>query len=432
MIQTDTLPLQTRACVLTPEWLEEVGSVATSLEKLRDRGYNTVVLPVFRNGEPLVPVNRHGELLPKKRTTTLGILGMLAEIDLTVWLGVDPLSAGDPEEGDLSALARHHPHWLMKNAEGYFACPQMEEVSGLFCWTALEYRRFLGNMLVTLADGYPFDGIVFDYRLTPCATGDPETWTHFGYSCLSRLQNETGLDLEQHLQQPTVEQFEAVVEWRRRQLGRFVENVKARVRRVQSQLLFLLLGRVPANGEPPPPWMASYARGLFEGALLETRAEDFPHHFAELDRLSGAERTILAAIATEEQIEALSGTLAEVPSPGFAILQPGAETTAPMPPVAAHWDQHGAMETRPVYAVQAILEHVTSQDIDGDTSATLRQALSDLYPGWSSFHLPQAMDLRARLRKLRKEKPEFPANLLREIDLAERLLPLIPPKQEDQ
>ncbi len=431
MNQTDTLPLQTRACVLTLEWLEALETVGAGLHKLRERGYNTVILPAFQGGVPLMPVDRRGTVLPKKTTTALGLLEMLAESDFTVWLYIDPLTAGATGGGGLGWLARRHQRWLAKNAGGTFECAADGKVPGLFCWTSIEFRRFIGNMLVTLAEGFPFDGVVLDLRRTPCPTSDPNTWMHLGYSSLTRLQSEIGLDIEQYLDQPALEQFRAVMDWRHDQLTKFVENIKARVRRVQSQVLFFVLGKLPPSGESLVPWMPSYREGYFEGAMLEADPEAFPAHFAALDRLSGVRRVILAALAREEGIAPLVESLSEVPSPGFAVLEPGQEDPTSMPPVAAHWDQSGAMEAKPTHAVQAILEHIAGHELDEETSTTLRQALSEVYPGWGSFHLQQAMDLRARLQKVRKEARDIPANLLREIELAERLLPLTPSGSEE-
>lgn len=429
MIQTETRPLQTRAAFLAPEWLESEHDLPVALERFRSRGFNTILVPVFWNGEPLIETTSGGQAR-REPAAVLRLLEALAESEMSVWLAVDPLSAGEPGSSRLGRLARRHPRWLMKNSAGGAACQADGDLPGLFCWTSLEYRRYLGNLLVSLAEGYPFDGMVFDLRHAPCPTNDPDTWMHLGDSCLSRLRGELGLDLESYLNQPALEQFQIVEGWRCQQLMRFVQNLKARVRRAQTEVLFLLLANLRSLEDAGPPWRACLMRGLFEAVLLDVGTDEFGKHLRELDKLGTVERPVLAVANSEEELRELGPTLAATPASGFVCLDPdqtGGE--AEMPASVVEWEAGGALESRPLLAVRAILRHIVDEDIGDEIDTPLRQALSELNPAWATFHLPEAMELQKKLRHMRREVEGIPEPIAREMELAERLLYLAPPPQ---
>ncbi|MCC5877529.1 MAG: hypothetical protein JJU11_15015 [Candidatus Sumerlaeia bacterium] len=367
-------PLQTRACWLTPDRLENTQILQETLEDFAERSYNTIIFPVLYDGEVSFQCDQIGDLRPK-RCAGLRALELLADSEFTVWLSIDPLSAGAPGARDLGTLARRNRQWLMKNVEGNFKVKVGNDLPGLFCWTSLNFRRFVGNLITALVESHPVDGVVFDMRFIPRTTQDPSTWTHLGYSCLRWIQDGLDVDLERFLTRPSMEKHEEINQLRLEKLMDFLENLIARSRLQGGELSTHLLADLRNSEDPYAPWIPLYKEGLVSEVMLLAKAEDIPAHQRALDHLLPSPRPYLAAIKTETDLGDLAKSMEETSALGFCVLKPGPLGRATMPRAPYEWNFPGAVEQEPLHAICTMLQALKDQfSNDGDISAILEGA----------------------------------------------------------
>lgn len=349
-------PLQTRAVWLTPDRLESPSLLKTALKEFRERSYNTIILPVLYDGEVSFQCQAEGGI-KAKRCPGVRALEMLAESDFTVWLSIDPLSGGAPGSRSLGTLARHNRQWLMKNVEGNFRVKAgREELPGLFCWTSLQFRRFTGNLVNSLVEAYPVDGLVFDLRHVPRTTHNPSTWTHLGYSCLRWIQDELEVDLERFLSRPSVERLEKIDGMRQKKLMVFLENIIARARLLGGAMTTHILASLGNPEDPWAPWLPIHEEGVVDEVLLLSDGETLPHHVKALDLMTSSPKPLLAAIATETDLADLAKGLKEVSALGFAVLKPGPLGRTTMPETENQWESLSALEADVPTALRIMVE----------------------------------------------------------------------------
>lgn len=366
-------PLQTRACWLTPDRLENPQILQETLDEFAERSYNTIILPVLYDGEVSFQCDQIGDLRPK-RCGGLKALEILGESDFTVWLSIDPLSAGAPGARELGTLARRNRQWLMKNVEGNFKVKVGNDLPGLFCWTSLYFRRFVGNLLTALVESHPVDGIVFDMRFIPRTTQDPSTWTHLGYSCLRWIQNELDVDLERFLTRPSMEKHEEINQRRLEKLMDFLENLIARSRLQGGELTTHLLADLRNPEDPYAPWVPLYSEGLVSEVMLLAKAEETADHQRALDHLLPSPRPYLAAIKTETDLGDLAKSMEQTSALGFCVLKPGPLGRATMPRAVYEWNLHGAVEQQPLHAIRTMVRELKTQFADNEEIATILDA----------------------------------------------------------
>ncbi len=353
------LALQTRACFVPPEFLADETDLRNALGEIQARGYNTVLIPAFFEGESLFQTRRSGRLRGGRCPGHLA-LSITREYPFSVWLLVDFLAAGVPGTGKLGELARANGEWLMRDYQGNHQFDAGGGAPGLFCWTSVEYRRYLGNLLAELVDGYPVDGLFFDFRSFPESGDTPETWSHLGYSSLRRIQAELGLDLEAFLTNPTTDQFRAMERWRQGQLEHFVESICARVQEERFELVTGLLVSAEAVA-PNAPWMPLYRRGVASEVALIVSPDGIADGVRDLDLAATGERPFLVAVEKEEGIVALGPPLRDIPATGFLVLEPDFETRRPLPPPDMFWTMTGALESDPIAAAATIMTTLTTR-----------------------------------------------------------------------
>lgn len=371
-------PLQTRACWLTPDRLENTRVLEETLVEFAERSYNTIILPVLYDGEVSFNCDELGDLRPK-RCPGLRALEILSDSDFTIWLSIDPLSAGAPGAENLGTLARRKRHWLMKNVEGNFRVRAGDDLPGLFCWTALHFRRYVGNLVTALVEAHPVDGLVFDLRHIPRTTQNPATWTHLGYSCLRWIQDGLDVDLERFLTRPTIEKLEEIDQLRLKKLLVFLENIIARSRLQAGELSTHFLVDLQNSEDPYAPWVPLHESGVVDETLLLAKPEEFPDHVRALATLLPTPLPLLAAIKTETDLGDLAKTFSETSALGFCVLRPGPLGRATMPRTDFTWDFPGAVEQAPLLAIRAMLAALLEEyKADGELHTLLSSAPEDL------------------------------------------------------
>lgn len=405
----------------------------TGIEELlnlfRDRGFNTVIVPVLHEGSVLFRTSSGGHIKMKRRCPARDVLKTLRDFPFSVWLSMDILTAGTGGTGQLGSLARDHGEWLMKNYRGGHEIPPGGRIPGLFCWTALNYRRFVGNMLVEIVEGYPVDGFLFDVRNLPQTRAeDPETWTHLGYSCLRRIQEELGVDLEDFLTQPTKKLFQAVMDWRMAEFAHFIEVIKARAQK-SRELPVCLLASLGDPEDPFVPWRESFAKGIIDEVVLRMEAADAPAQVAALDEAMSDPRPFLIAARDEKHLEDVQEAARITPATGFVVVRPDSESKTPLPPVPYTWETPGALESHPITAALSLIEQLVSKLDPADPATFFFRSLEDyLSQGGESLRFAEVLKVREDVNLVRRKVEEGEEMMvdredtLRQLDRVSRLL----------
>ncbi len=426
-------PLQTRAFFLSSALFEYRESLAEHLGYLSRKGYNTVVVPVLEDGSVLFDTTRDGELRETRRCPGRQVLQMLRDYSFSVWLSLDIVTAGPLENRRLGSLARNHRDWLMKNYQGGYGGLTDTRVPGRFCWTSLSYRRFVGNLLVDIVEGYAIDGLLIDVRNLPRTTHKPESWTHFGTSCLRRVQSELGIDLEELLTQPTESQFQAVDDWRIAQFAGFIENIKARAQKTRA-FPICLLARLFDEENPYTPWGKSLAKGIIDEAAFRAGPGAVVKRAAAIDKAVNDQRPYLLALDREADLDSVWDELRRVPSTGYLILDPDEEKAEPLPDPGVRWNHPGAVESNPIDAALTLLYDLYRNLDPTDPVTIFFQELEDyLEKGQENLFFQDVLKVRDDVNEVKKliaaEEGELKIDregTLRELDLVTRLLLLTP------
>lgn len=351
-------PLQTRACFVSPATMLATSELVAFAQARIEEGYNLLILPALHQGTPLFDVTRSGILkggnCPARRA-----LQLLAPLPVDVWLSFDLLTAGDPKRGRLSTLASGNRDWLMKNIEGSFRVPGKPQIPALFCWTALEFRRYVGNMLVNVIEGYPIDGILIDLVNLPRTTEDPSTWMSLGFCALQRMREELGFNIESFLMNPSMKRFRRIEEWRGVELRRFIENLKARARKARHNLPLCLLADVHNADDPFMPWEKCFSEGLVEELMLRVEPKTIEAVFSAVDTRMEEPRPILAALDNEGHLRRVAELKPPVMPIGYCLLNPAFNESPVFPDPDVAWQLPLASERSPIAAGSATLIRLT-------------------------------------------------------------------------
>ncbi|CAN5318373.1 hypothetical protein BH09SUM1_BH09SUM1_21760 [soil metagenome] len=435
----ESYPMQTRAAFLLPEQMTTPERARRSLDELASRGYNTIIFPAIHEGSSPFRTRGNGSL-SKKPCMGRKVLEMLRDYPFSVLLSVDLMAAGPPKGRRLGAIAQENRHWLIKNTQGKYRAQEFPELPGLFCWTTTDFRRFVGNLLVELTGGYPTDGLVFDLRYVPRTTPDPATWTHLGYSSLQHIQHDLHVNLEDFLNQPTVETLNRITNWREDLLLRFMENLKARVQKVRGQTLTAVLASIPSAENPYMPWLKAYDDGTVDDLLLHAPADEAENIMSIVDAGIEEARCFQLAIAKESQMEEYDAVMNRMSATGYCVMKPVyQEETTTLPPASMVWEHHGAVEIHPVDAAAEMIRNLAA---GLDQSKRMGQFFLKLLEYFGSakesIRYEDALKIRKDIvriqKKIREEESESIADyqeIERTIDLIARLLLLTPVQNFD-
>ncbi len=419
--------------MLEPELFSEDANLVATVQELRGRGYNTLIVPILFQGSLLLRTKADGQLHPKVCSLRKS-LKQLSEIPVCIWMYLDILSAGPPESKTFGNLAQANRQWFMRNSEGGHQIEGATDVPGLFCWTAIGYRRFLGNLLVDLLDAYPIDGAVFDVRHLPLISTDPRHWSHLGYSCIRRLQRELKVDIEGFLTRPSAEEFQLVEAWRHREFEHFIEVLKARAQKSRFNLNTAFLARTYDTEQHDPHWLSVYSKGVVDQVVLAMDKEGMPHRIAELDEAAEDARSFLVAFQNEKEFSDNEEEFNKLPTSGL-IVEPDLEKGDPLPPTALTWSHPGAIENHPVQAVERILKDIVERlDPADPTSMFFREMDEYFVTASDEIILKDMLRLRTDIKEIHEQiksmeevpDPAVRDRILVELDLVSRLLLLTP------
>ncbi|MEO8376729.1 MAG: hypothetical protein ABI579_03595 [Candidatus Sumerlaeota bacterium] len=414
-----------------PEHLDGGPDFAQFIERLMDAGYNTFVVPALHEGGAVFNVRRSGRLRDTACRAQEALV-KLQDYPVTVWLSADLLSAGPHGSRRFGALASRNRSWLMKNVDGGHEVLEDPQTQGLFCWTTLDFRRFVANMLVDIVEGYAIDGLLLDISSLPRTTENPRTWMQFGFSSLRRMQKELGIDGEKFLTHPTREKFQEIETWRIDQLSHFVQSLKMRVCKVRQTLPFMMMVDLIDEEQPYLPWKRLFEDGIVEEVALCTAPENISTHLHALDEAMGSHRPVLATARNEGDLEILSQSRERMSSLGVCVTHPVYTSPIEFPPAKISWSMPGSLERHPLTAGAAALIHLSRHVMAGTPFAAYVTRLKDFLDFCGDkIKYEDVLVIRDDLLFLRKEiNAKHIAvddeRLLATLDLATRLFSLMP------
>ena len=396
---------------------------------LDERGYNMLLFPVFSSGLPFANADAEGCL-----TGHQGAAERFLEQSKGVPFGmsayVDIISASAPSATSLSRFARNRRHWLLKNVAGRYAIQAPIPLAGGFCWTSIEFRRYLGNHLVDLFESYPFEHLILDVRGMPHETTEPSTWFHFGKSCLARMQAELNFNTEDFLRQPDLEGLANIARWRAMELTRFFENLKARVQKSRTSLKLILMGTGPdAMGNWEAAWLPAWRSGLVDGLILSGTPAAVESAMGPLDEASEQPRPYQFLTQTDGDLRDLSLALPESAATGFCVLSPGPLPPLSLPRAQESWAETGPLESNPLLALEAILKPLLAAlPADHRLTVVLSHALRTLASSRETVSRDDLHRLQRDLLRVEKslEDEKAAPAVQRLANLGRRLLALVP------
>lgn len=425
--------MPTRAGIVALRPGERRSAIAARLDALAARGYNALVLPLLRSGDLFLRRGATGGLAG----TLMDALACSRSHPCSVWLSIDPLSASRPT-GELSALAREHRDWLLRNTSGHLTPQGSRGNMPLFSWMNMTWRRHLGDLLADLSAEHPFAGVLVDMRAWPGQSDTARRWYCCAFESQLRAEDALSTNFEYLLAEGTQSEIEAWQSWVRAEMRAFLEHLMGRARVHRTDLTWRLL--VPAHDPRDPreaPWSSWVSSELFDEVVLQSGTGwPWSRLLAMIEEASSTRPVAMAAVAEDAEIAPMLADLADTPVAGFlhmAPARPRGEAGEPLPAHAA-WARGHAAQDNPRAAAVALARHAADR-IDGRCAAGryLRRAL----PGLLGIDpTPENCErLRDRARKLedalvegRVALPDDAWDVRRELRLALRLAATMQPQ----
>lgn len=257
-------------------------STATSFRVLREMGFNSVYVDVFRNGDTYFDSPTHAAITGHLKAPSLGGRDLLQEMSLQArrngmatigWFQYGFAAKFGNPGGNPSELARYMADrgWLLRDQAGNFT-----NSSNGFSWMnplVPEVRAYLKGIVVDAITRYDLDGIQFDDRLA---------WPiQFGWDDYTRQRYlaETGRDL------PTSVNNTLFKQWRAQKVTEFARELIDTVRAVRPNLIISVSPAVyPFSYDNYcADWPAWRAAGLFDEFVPQVYRQGFSNFDRDWD-----------------------------------------------------------------------------------------------------------------------------------------------------
>ncbi len=429
----------TRVAMLDIDELMYDSKLQEKLLRLEQRGYNTVVLPLMQHGRITA--------LPDKKKPGAPLVGLLpktlaemeADCETSVWVSIDPLSASVQGDKTLSQFARLHQEWLMRNSNGHSSPIGRKGFSPIFSWINEEYRRYLGDLLVSLAENNRFTGIVLDFRAYPIRCSDPERWYCCSYASQKRVLKELNFPFNDLLQSGTRSEIHQWQRWVYNELTAFVKYLKSRVRVARYDIFWKILVDVGNPHDPEEsPWIKWLSTGLIEETLVTFNPTEFAPNavIEQIDVAAMQGRLILPVFKTEDSLQMHWETMGRSCITGYMVEKPEFDSVKSLPAFQSYWEHCGALEDNPhetcIALSKFLAKRFTRNHRLGRYYERVAKALDEFEPTPEMLGLliGKLATVEVRLADASKVlEPEF-RPLTREMELLVRMLPTIRIKPE--
>lgn len=287
---------ETRGLVLHLHRKMNPENLESAVERSAQAGFNLLVVRVFSHGVTAYPsdvmVNQH---LPRQNRAFRGwdplarCMDVAQRHGMLVYAVFEALCAADRTGRRPKPILSRYPRWGMRNKAGAFAPVGNMDKSVFLCPFNPAVRRFIGDLVCELAEGYPVSGVVFDLVPFPALEDNPKTAFCFCPSCKSQVASELTIDLET-LDFAT--QSQAVAKWtgwKQQHFATAMAYWRMRIRKVRKDVSLIIQVTNSAllrRSEVKDAWdyVTLLEDGCFEEALAPGYSSDAAHFHAELDR----------------------------------------------------------------------------------------------------------------------------------------------------
>lgn len=407
-----------------------------NLASMSSRGYNTFVWPLLQHGRLTAD-------FPKKKAAySNDLTGLLISAmgrrmesnDASHWILVDPLSATHPNSKELSSFAAKHREWLMRNPQSRRTPIGERGNASLFSWVNPNFRRYLGEILVALAETQTFQSIVIDLRAYPIRSNDPTRWYCCSYESQTRASEELGIQFDQLIANGTRSDIHRWQRWVYQELTTLIRYLKSRVRVARYDIFWkVLVSYDNPHDKEQSPWVDWVRSGLMEEVLVQFDPEEVSPTtmIQQIDVASGRKGLIVPVYEDEANVQTNWEQLATACTTGYAVLDPNFKPGPSLPEFTSVWEYNGALEDNP-HETAVGLSKFLSSIFDEDSSEhrfykRLTKVLENFEPEPESVSrlLGHAVKMEKRLESIRYKLSKDQKKFEREMELLLRILPTI-------
>lgn len=329
---------QTRGAILETGAVFSEESFRRAIERLAQGGWNSIFLPLMLEGYTLFPSDVMAEygmrrIHPafRKWNPYEVAFEMAAEHGLDIQIAFSPYLVGPAAtRGPDPAVLRKHRDWAaMQHPSRKRRATQGSPLNRYYCPVNPQYRRFLGDLLHTVGEEYPFHGLMVDLRHYPFFSGGPDDDILFCYceKCREAVLRDLGFDpagVDLTGEKQLVERWR---EWQTERMDQALAYVRLRTLKARRTMrVYGLLttdsGLADPNRRPLIHWRGWVQRSMVECLVLDTYSPD-PEAFerqiaADVEKLP--ENALLLPMLPRRVQDgaAIATVIGKYPLPGFA------------------------------------------------------------------------------------------------------------------
>ena len=326
--------------------LEEIKQ---QISLVADAGFNGIQIPFFQEGYPLfyskvaeehhLPAIRPD--LKKRRDFFYELFQIAGEYNLPLYAYTEPLRIGDVQNGLYNPLFRKRKKWVAMNKSRDFYPIDISGEDLFLCINNVDVRRFVADLMIEVAESFPFYAFVLDLHRYPNFFKPPERVACFCDYCRKHVKQELQLDLltlSPEKKNPATRRWKR---WKKQRLFSFVSYISGRLRKTRMGMPFFTIVKgglesrasqkkvdrtgAESNSQdqvyPPGAWACE---GLIT-SLVTYYSPESPTHFSkmlkhDLSRIS--DESLLAATLHAKSAEQLADYilhLRKLPVWGFFI-----------------------------------------------------------------------------------------------------------------
>jgi hypothetical protein len=426
--------------------------IALAVERGARAGFNLLAVRVFSRGLTVHPSEVMASYrLPRQSRKFRGWDALASCSDATqshdmlLYAILEVLCPSDRIGTRARPILSRYPQWGMRNQAGAVVPVGTVDSSVFLCPFNPEVRRFVGDLVCELLEGYPVSGVVFDFVPFPLPGSDPKAAFCFCPSCKSQVASDLTIDLETldfNTQGQAVAKW---MSWKRERLSSTLAYWRLRIRRVRESIPLIIqvanstLLRKPVANDSWD-YAALLEEGYLEEALVPGYSSDPEKFHAEVDHdiIELSENVALLPLVNAASTETLSQFaehIRRVPLPGavYDLGKPLTEEESVEIGERIFGEPAIVSELQPLTSAINLIEHLVKLI---PTSTNLCNFFKDLLkflnmagPELSLdqvYHVMeniQGIERQIRAGEIRVEEPAEP--VLRNLSLARRMLRLL-------
>ncbi len=288
-VASSLLP-ETRGLVLHLDPKMQSEQLESAVERGAQAGFNLLLVRVFSRGLTAYPSEVMASYrLPRQNRKFWGWDPLARCVDVAqshgmlVYVVIEALCAADRIRRRPKPILSRYPRWGMRNKSGAFVPVGNMDKLVFLCPFNPAVRRFIGDLVCELVEGYPVSGVVFDFVPFPTLGDDPKTAFCFCPSCKSQVASDLTIDLETLDFATQSQDVTKWTSWKRQRFSKTMAYWRMRIRKVRRNIPLIIQVSNSAllrQAEVKDGW--NYATLLEEGCFMEVLAQGYSPDVAKL------------------------------------------------------------------------------------------------------------------------------------------------------